>query len=455
MATLPGVTVPLGLDAASFLAGVKAAQAQMDQFSRNVTRASGQMRGAFANVGLQVQDMAVQLASGTSAMRIMTQQLPQLLSGFGGWGTAIAAVIAVGGALITYLTNQRSATEEADAETKRFAATQETLKRLLDDSTGAIRDYAAAVSGLRGVQRDLGVEDLRLQLEQANVAIARETAALSTTLQELEAVLLQPGPQEVRPGILQALSAIQEAQTRGDPAALAAAISRLTGEMTDPALLEFRERIINSGGAVVDLRANADALREALAGLGKGAVQSGAQIEAEFKRLSGIAEDFTRHFNQVRFQAQQEAAREAQQEAEAQQRFDEQRVRAENERLAGIAEQFARRANQQRYQAQQATERVTGSLQEQLKLQQLLLRGLDVESEEYRVQMRLLDLKRQLGGELTADQEGMVRQLERQASAIDQQNEAARQIEGAFSNAADAIVDADGALAARLREIFA
>ena len=48
------------------------------------------------NVAFQVQDMAVQIAGGTSAFVAMGQQLPQLLGGFGAMGAVIGAVAAIG-----------------------------------------------------------------------------------------------------------------------------------------------------------------------------------------------------------------------------------------------------------------------------------------------------------------------------------------------------------------------
>jgi len=57
---------------------------------------SKEARGRLQNVGFQVQDMAVQMAAGTSATQALSQQLPQLLSGFGLVGIAAGTLAAVG-----------------------------------------------------------------------------------------------------------------------------------------------------------------------------------------------------------------------------------------------------------------------------------------------------------------------------------------------------------------------
>ena len=61
------------------------------------------MRGAFGNLGHQVQDVAVQLQMGTSATRVFTQQGSQIAGAFGPTGAIVGGILAVGGALLTSL----------------------------------------------------------------------------------------------------------------------------------------------------------------------------------------------------------------------------------------------------------------------------------------------------------------------------------------------------------------
>lgn len=58
-------------------------------------------KGAVQNFGFQVQDLAVQIGSGTSASQALGQQLPQLLSGFGLVGMAAGTLAAVGLPLVS------------------------------------------------------------------------------------------------------------------------------------------------------------------------------------------------------------------------------------------------------------------------------------------------------------------------------------------------------------------
>ena len=61
-----------------------------------VTRSSGRMRSAVQNASYQLSDMAIMMEMGIDTSRVMSQQLPQLLSGFGALGAVIGTVVAIG-----------------------------------------------------------------------------------------------------------------------------------------------------------------------------------------------------------------------------------------------------------------------------------------------------------------------------------------------------------------------
>lgn len=106
---------------------------------RSLAQSSGQARAGLQNVGFQVQDIAVQIAGGTSATRALAQQLPQLLSGFGLFGVAIGTASAVLIPLIGYLFQAGEATKSWADE--------------LSLTAGSISNVQSAVSALESVQR--------------------------------------------------------------------------------------------------------------------------------------------------------------------------------------------------------------------------------------------------------------------------------------------------------------
>jgi lambda family phage tail tape measure protein len=80
-------------------AQIRDTTAAMDNLAASATKtgdSTKQAGGNIRNVAFQVQDLAVQIAGGTSAFVALGQQLPQLLGGFGVLGAVIGAVAAVG-----------------------------------------------------------------------------------------------------------------------------------------------------------------------------------------------------------------------------------------------------------------------------------------------------------------------------------------------------------------------
>jgi hypothetical protein len=77
--------------------------ADADRAAKSVSRIGGGRSAMIQNMSFQLQDVAVQMASGTSASRALSQQLPQLLSGFGALGAVVGLAAAAGIPLISML----------------------------------------------------------------------------------------------------------------------------------------------------------------------------------------------------------------------------------------------------------------------------------------------------------------------------------------------------------------
>jgi len=77
------------------MADLSAKLSSIEESSKKTATAMNQVQGGVRNTAYQIQDLAVQIAGGTSAFVALGQQLPQLLSGFGTVGVVIGAVAAV------------------------------------------------------------------------------------------------------------------------------------------------------------------------------------------------------------------------------------------------------------------------------------------------------------------------------------------------------------------------
>ncbi len=95
----------LDLAAKRYLAPVAGAQ-RLSLAQGSIAASSNRMTSAVTNASFQVQDFAVQVASGTAATTAMAQQLPQLLGAFGMtgkialFGSILGTLVAVGAAVI-------------------------------------------------------------------------------------------------------------------------------------------------------------------------------------------------------------------------------------------------------------------------------------------------------------------------------------------------------------------
>lgn len=105
---------------AAYEAGMARAVAATKAAEGRIAASGRGMGGTFQNVGYQVQDFAVQVAGGTSALRAFGQQAPQFLGAFGPGGAIAGAVVSVG-ALIAQIVMATKETKAASAEADKLA----------------------------------------------------------------------------------------------------------------------------------------------------------------------------------------------------------------------------------------------------------------------------------------------------------------------------------------------
>ncbi len=104
-----------GDQAASEIRKVETSVGGLSKEGGKLSAAAISMRTGLMNVGYQVQDFAVQVASGTSASRAFAQQAPQLLSGFGLIGVAAGTAVAIGAPFLEQLLGFSEAADDAGA----------------------------------------------------------------------------------------------------------------------------------------------------------------------------------------------------------------------------------------------------------------------------------------------------------------------------------------------------
>lgn len=131
--------------------------------AQQAARGLGSLRGVATGLGYQMQDIAVQLQSGTNAMLVLGQQGSQIASLFGPAGAVAGAVIAIGAAvgasLVPSLFSGADAAEDLDNAFDRLEATMKRTKEGTFELTEEIRALArinkeAAQLQIRVAQQD-------------------------------------------------------------------------------------------------------------------------------------------------------------------------------------------------------------------------------------------------------------------------------------------------------------
>lgn len=138
-------------------AAEQAAVKANEGITRSFTNMSRQSRAQIQNVSYQLQDIFVQISGGTSASRALSQQLPQLLGGFGALGAVLGTVAAAAIPLAaSFFTSGEKAKEFEDR---------------LKDLREAVEDYRSSVADANLTQAEL-VEKYAGATEEAKKFLA-------------------------------------------------------------------------------------------------------------------------------------------------------------------------------------------------------------------------------------------------------------------------------------------
>ena len=153
---------------------LKTFDTQATETAKGVNRAFTQN---IQNASFQVQDFAVQIASGQSAMVAFTQQLPQLIGGLGLLGAGIATAVAVFGGL--YLVLGDTATN-ADKLGKAI----ENVQAVVTVGSGVVRNYTDEMKRLSQISETLAKIKLAQSIADSEEVISRSTKEIKTSFDE-------------------------------------------------------------------------------------------------------------------------------------------------------------------------------------------------------------------------------------------------------------------------------
>lgn len=175
---------------------VKSNQQVAKSFAPIATAAQGMSRSATAslqNVSFQLQDIFVQISSGTAPSRALSQQLPQLLSGFGTMGivagTAAAALIPLIANLISTGDEAANADKAMDGLEGAFKAYSDYVKIATTDTSKLIEEYGRFSGEIRDMSRmmaEISVGGIRDKARAALEPIKGELAEIQSWQDAIE-----------------------------------------------------------------------------------------------------------------------------------------------------------------------------------------------------------------------------------------------------------------------------
>jgi hypothetical protein len=155
----------------------------------SLNRSAGASRAGLQNFGYQVQDVAVQIAGGTSATRALSQQLPQLLSGFGLLGIAAGTAAAVLIPLAGYLFNTGEQAKTADQALKGLASAADVYVSAVRNAQVPTKELITTYGQLSVAARDAlaAMADVALinAMRETDAAIAAVVGSLSALEQRV------------------------------------------------------------------------------------------------------------------------------------------------------------------------------------------------------------------------------------------------------------------------------
>lgn len=114
----------------------------IDKAGKDATRSSSRMAYSLGNVGNQVQDIAVQAESGTSALRIFTQQAPQIAGAFGPYGAIGGALLALGAIAFKTFSDMGADVKTAEERANELATAIDGVIEIAKDLSNAEIDFA-------------------------------------------------------------------------------------------------------------------------------------------------------------------------------------------------------------------------------------------------------------------------------------------------------------------------
>lgn len=241
---------------------------------RGMFNVSNAGRFVIQNTANQVGDMAVQLQMGTSPMRVMAQQLPQVFGGFSALGGALGLVApllgtiaAIGFPVAAFLLATGDDAEEAADKVETFAEALSSAKTAIDRASTAMRlagaggaeDLAEVYGAVTDKVRDLASALAEIEIRAAEVELNQvlDQALGEEFLQQIDGAFDRVTGSLLTAGSDRALAEVETLQGMIDLVKTELASLDLDDDFTRPAmeaeLVRLNEELALAEGRIQDI----------------------------------------------------------------------------------------------------------------------------------------------------------------------------------------------------------
>ena len=253
-------------------AAFNSVNANLNKTAKNakvVTGSFGRFRGASQQLGYQVQDVAVQLQSGTNAFQVLGQQGSQIASIFGPAGAVVGAFIAVGAAVAgpfissilggtTALKDMQEAADRVQGSLAAMTATERSRaqRRNLELEAEALAAKAEA-------QRKVDLAEAQLQ-KRRDAERPRQTLIINATKELTQAQEEQKLVNEEAQIVLERIAAVNKAYAESQDTT-AQSIRQVNAELREQAKLQREMAAAEESAGAVLLNINQSNIDKSIA----------------------------------------------------------------------------------------------------------------------------------------------------------------------------------------------
>jgi hypothetical protein len=296
-------------------------QQRYEQQARALEGGASAAAGWTRNIGqagFQIQDFAVQVQSGTSALVALSQQGSQLLGVFGTGGAIAGAALTVGllaGQLIDTAINGRdldTVLKELEASSKALDAAANVRFENLDkeaERVDRLREYYRRLTEQQLAGERIALAKEQRDLQQSSKSLFSDITSeglisrLSRSVQSSDSGLLSSGALEAERAAnnarAQAQQIIENLRTAGDLSreAISGAVAQLdalsrSGTTADATIAGFRDRLLESTQKLIEYGDKAGTLTERQRLLDEATGRAGATITGAGNAAGGAAPQF-------------------------------------------------------------------------------------------------------------------------------------------------------------------